>query len=610
MNSSQTKWLVGLALALFAFIVVLETRRPAGPPKLPTDEPLVPQLRPSSVTRIEFTRSNATFRAERTGGQWRITAPLAYPAHDLALNALLDVCSRLKPQLVIGSPQARSPADFGLSPPQATVLFLQGGAPVELRIGSRTTMTNQLYVQVAGTPHIAVTDATLIELLPKTVDDWRDRRLLSLAGVKFDRLRIRTGTRDLVMQRDATNQLWRITQPAPDKRANSLLIEQLIRDLQAWPITQFVTDDPKAELETFGLQTPEAELAFGSGTNDLLVVQFGKSPTNQPDFVFARTPATTNVVLVGRDRLDPLRAPVWDFSERRLLDALPGDAVDTIEVRGKETFTLRLETNSTTNLVWIADDKLKTLTDPQLMQGFLANLVTLEAVELAKDVVTDFTPYGLASAGRSISLLKSTTNNVGGLTNKLVSRLEFESRLPTAQFVDRLFARRHDENSVYVVPRGEVERLAWALFQIQDRTVWNFTSNQVTAVTVEFDGRNRRLTRAPNGSWTEGAEPADPIRSLALEETMLRLGKLRAEQWVDLGPARLPVLGISDTSHRVTVELAGTPARTNTVTFGFVPRGRNAWAAVTDPRSGQPLVFEFSRSLYYDYVVQYLGPPK
>lgn len=595
---------------LFALIVVLETRQPVGSAKSATDESLVPQLRPSSVTRIEFTRSNDTFRAERTAGQWRITAPLAYPAHDLALNALLNVCSRLKPQLIIGSPQARSPADFGLSPPQATVLFLQGGAPVELRIGSVTAMTNQLYVQVAGTPHIAVTDATLLDLLPKTVDDWRDRRLLSLASMKFDRLRVRTGTRDLVMQREATNQLWRITQPAPDKRANSLLIEQLIGDLQGWPVQRFVTDDPKADLEPFGLQIPEAELAFGSGTNDVLIVQFGRSPTNQPDLVYARMPAVSNIVLVARARLDPLRAPVWDFSERRLLDALPSDAVDTIEVRGNETFTLRLQTNSTTNLVWVADDKLKTVTDPELMQGFLANLVTLEAVELAKDVVTDFAPYGLAPAGRSLSLLKSVTNSLGGLTNKLVARLEFERRQPGAQFVDRLFARRHDESSVYVVPRGDVERLAWALFQIQDRTVWNFASNHVTAVTVEFDGRSRRLARAENGRWLEGSEPLDGLRSVALEETMHRLGRLRAEQWTHLGADRLPVLGISDTWHRVSIELAGTPALTNTVRFGFVPRGRNAWAAVTDPRTGQPLVFEFSRSLYYDYVSQYLGPPK
>jgi hypothetical protein len=607
-NSSQTRWLVGLAVALFAFIVVTELRRAGTPAPAARTESLIPQLRPGGVTRVEFTRSNATFRAERVAGQWRLTAPLAYPANDLALSTLLDVCSRLKPQLIIGPPQARSPADFGLSPPQATALFLQGGAPVELRIGSRTPVNNQLYVQVAGTTHIAVTDANLLELLPKSVDDWRDRRLLSLAGVKFDRLRVRTGPRDLLMQRDATNHLWRITQPAPDKRGNAPLIEQLLRDFQQWPIQRFVTDDPKADLEPLGLQTPEAELAFGTGTNDTLVVQFGKSPTNQPDLVFARLSATTNITLVSRDRLEVLRAPVWEFTEHRLLDALPADAVDTIELLGRESFTLRLQTNSATNFVWVADDRLQTPTDPQLMSNFLANLITLEAVELAKDVVTDYAPYGLAPPGRSISLLKTGTNGLGALTNRLVARLDFgdSTKLP----IDRVFARRHDESSVYVVPRGDMNRLAWSLFQLQDRTVWNFASNQVTAVTVEFDGRSRRLTRAASGQWTEGSEAVDPLRNVALEETMFRLGHLRAEQWVHLGADGLPVRGIGESSHRVRVELADPQARTNTVTFGFVPRRRNAWAAITDPRSGQPLVFEFSRSLYYDYVVQYLGPPK
>ncbi|MFA6547277.1 MAG: DUF4340 domain-containing protein, partial [Limisphaerales bacterium] len=340
-------------------------------------------------------------------------------------------------------------------------------------------------------------------------------------------------------------------------------------------------------------------------TNDLLVVQFGKSPTNQPELVFARSLATTNIMLVPRDRLEALRAPVWDFCEHRLLDALPGDAVDAIEIRGKENFTLRLQTNSATNLVWVADDKLQSATDPQFLQSFLARLVTLEAAELAKEVVTDFTPYGLAPAGRSISLLKSATNATGGLTNMLVARLEFGSGK-----VDSLFARRHDESAVYVVPRADVESLAWELYKIQERSVWRFTSNQVAALTVSFDGRSRRLTRAADGRWSEGGEAADDVKNIALEETLFRLGQLRAEQWTRLGADALPVYGVSERNHRVSVELAGPVARTNTVTFGTLPRGRNPWAAVTDPRSGQPLVFEFPRSLYLDYIVQYLGPPK
>lgn len=606
MNSSQTKWLVGLAVAIFAFIAFEELRRPTGPPPSPVSQ-LVPGLRPATVTRIEFTQSNTTVRAELDAGHWRLTAPLSYPANSLLIKALLEVCSSRRPQLVIPAAQSQSPADFGLQPPQATVAFHQDGQRIELRIGSTTPVNRQLYVQVAGTDGIAVADANLLGYLPQTPDAWRDRHLLSLAKVKFDRVRVRTGTRDLVLQRDATNRLWRITLPTPPKRANTPLIEELLGRLRDWPVQQFISDDPRADLEAFGLHAPESELAFSQGTNDALVVQFGKSPTNQPEFVFARSLATTNIMLAPRGLLDMLRADLWEFSEHRLLDALPGDAVDIIVMAGREPFTLRLQTNSATNLVWVADDKLQTVTDPELMRNFLGNLVTLSAVELAKEVVTDYAPYRLVTPERRISLLKSGTNAAGTLTNTLVARLDFGGAE-----TDRLYARRHDESSVYVVPRADVDRLAWSLPLIQDRTVWSFTTNQVTAVTVDFDGRSRRLTRAGNGRWTEGTEPADEIKNTALEETMFRLGQLRAVQWTllaqDANDKQLAIRGINATSHRISVELAGTSARTNIVTIGFGSQTRNPWASVADRRTGRPLVFEFPRGLYREYILQYLSP--
>ncbi len=607
MNSSQTKWLVGLALALFTFIAFDELRRSVRPPALPDAEQLVPRLRPATVTRIELTHSNTTVRAEFAAGQWRLTAPLNYPADPLLISALLEICSTRRPQIIIPASQVKSPAEFGLQPPQATLLFHQGGTPIELRIGARTAVNNQVYLQVAGNDAIAIADANLLGYLPQTTDAWRDRRLLALTNVKFDRLRVRTGARDLLLQRDATNRLWRIALPSPTKRANTPLIEELLTKLGQWTVPQFITDDARADLETFGLHAPESELAFGTGTNDTLVVLFGKSPTNQPALVFARSPATTNVMLVPRELLDTLRADLWEFSEHRLLDALPTHAVDVLQVEGKENFTLRLQTNAAARFVWVADDAFKTVTDPVLMQSFSNNLIVLSAVELAKEVVTDYAPYGLATGTRRISLLKSGTNAIGTLTNTLVARLQFEERKPGAPFTDRLFARRHDESSVYVVPRGDVDRLAWSLHQIQDRTVWNFTSNQVAAVTVEFDGQSRRLTRTPNGRWAEGSEPAEEIKNVALEETLFRLGQLRAEQWTHLGADRLPIYGIGADSRRVSVELVGTPARTNTILFGNMPQGRNSYASVTDPRSGQPLVFEFPRALFRDYVAQYLG---
>ena len=93
---------------------------------------------------------------------------------------------------------------------------------------------------------------------------------------------------------------------------------------------------------------------------------------------------------------------------------------------------------------------------------------------------------------------------------------------------------------------------------------------------------------------------------MALEETLFRLGQLRAERWTARGTNQLAVYGVTDQNHYLSVELAGTTAKTNLIHFGNMPFRRNPYAAVMDPRTGQPMVFEFPRSLYMDYVVQYL----
>src|SRR5256885_5716395 len=62
-------------------------------------------------------------------------------------------------------------------------------------------------------------------------------------------------------------------------------------------ITQFVSDESRDDLDALGLQPPEAELAFGLGTNDIVTFQFGKSPGTNAAQVYARRADRNNVVL-------------------------------------------------------------------------------------------------------------------------------------------------------------------------------------------------------------------------------------------------------------------------------------------------------------------------
>ncbi|MBI3875890.1 MAG: DUF4340 domain-containing protein, partial [Verrucomicrobia bacterium] len=477
MNSSQTKYLVLCALALGVFIYFYEPgeSRPEKKSNLP--QRVFPPFKPADVTRIEFTHTNFTLRADHTNGAWMLSAPLPYPAQSTPIEGLLDACAHLKPQLRIEPRQVTTLSDFGLALPLAVVRVQLGTNTLELRIGNRTPVGNQLYVQAGGEPGVAVVDAALLGLLPASANDWRDRTLLSVAGINYDRLRARFGARELVFQHDPTNKIWRITSPTPAKRADGPRVARLLQDLQKWEVQQFVTDDTRADLDAFGLTTPEAEIAFASGTNDVVVVQFGKSPTNDMNVVFARRAVHTNVVLVPRPLLDELRAPYWDWSDHHLMDSVPAASFDQIETRGTDGFIVRRDTNDSWHIV----SPVNQPADPDAIRMLLIRLGELEAVELATEVVTDFKTFGLAPPARRFTLSLNTTNAAGAPTNAVVAQVDLSAAElgDATKQRDGLYARRSDENFAYIVTRLDVARIPAAFWQVRDRQVWSFTTNQV-----------------------------------------------------------------------------------------------------------------------------------
>ena len=74
-----------------------------------------------------------------------------------------------------------------------------------------------------------------------------------------DAIVLTNGAKVIELRRDATNHLWRMIRPL-QARADSDRITDALQQLQAAQAAQFVTDDPKADLTTFGLQPADLDL--------------------------------------------------------------------------------------------------------------------------------------------------------------------------------------------------------------------------------------------------------------------------------------------------------------------------------------------------------------
>jgi hypothetical protein len=589
MKWRNTWLLAGLALALLAFIVLVERHTGTSQPPVTLPVRLLPRLKAAEVTAVVVRRTNQfVLRAERNGESWRLTAPLAYPAAPVAIERLLTTleqvvtATHLSPREMASRGQKL--ADFGLDAPPAVITLEQGADRQELQFGARTTAGDQIYAQVVGAPGISVVETALLDLLPPTVDDWRNLALFELSGWDFDRVEIVKTNGGMYLTRDATNGAWQLSRPR--LRADQLKVEGLLEKLHQARVTQFVTDDLKADLDSFGLQNPPLELVLGRGTNQAQRVQFGKSPANDTTNVYARRLSQTNVVLVAKSLLDTLNTPAAEFRDRRLLAFAP-NLVTLIEARSEEPFTIRRQTND----LWLAGESVPA--DPFFMQDWLQRLSQLQVTEFVKDVVTDFASYGLAPPRRQY-VLKTSVTNAAGATNVVIGELQFGTNTS-----DKIFVRRADEDSVYAIRYLDYFRMPAAAWQLRDRRVWTFTTNQVARVTLRQNGRSRVLLRGPNGDWTIAPGSQGIINPLAAEEMVFRLGELYAVMWAARGKENLPQYGFAETNLQIAVELKlGEKTQTLTLDFGGAAPSRFPYAAALV--DGQVWIFEFPWFLFQD----------
>ena len=596
MKWTQTWYLLALAGALAAFIFFFE-RQLADTGTTAPPEKVLPQFKSTGVTSLQLRRGKQfVLHLERAGESWNFSSPLAYPAAPVAVESLLKFLEQLVPQTRI-SPEEMSSRkhgadEFGFDAPQAVLILQAGESRHELQIGARTAAGDQVYLQVVGRPGIYVVEAALIDRLPRTVNDWRETALLNLAGWNFDRVETIKNGGGLALQRDPATKLWQLSRP--QQRADQAKVEALFDKIRQARALDFVTDDPKADLEAFGLQPPVLELWFGQGTNHTQRVQFGRSPTNDPASIYARRLSQTNIVLVPKTLLETLHTPFTELRDRRLVAFNPA-AVDLIEVRGAEPFTLRRQTNHT----WTTGDNLTA--DIPYMRDLLVLMSQFEIIEYVKDVVTDFSSFGLKPPQLQY-ILKAAVTNAAGPTNVVLAQLDFGTNLN-----DQVFVRRADEDSVYAVRNLDFHYLPSAAWQLRDHRVWNFTTNQVVRVTIQQHGQTRLLVRTPGGDWSLAPGSPGTINPWALEEIMFRLGDMYAMTWVARGAEGRARHGFTGNGHTISIEIkVGDKFQTLTMDFGGPSLLRLPYASTLV--DGQPWIFEFPWQLYPD-VLRELSVP-
>jgi len=609
MNSKSTGiWFV-IAAALLAFIFVFEHYfRPVvtGP------APLLPNLRPAAVTSIQVFPSGAQeISADRANGGWVLTRPVVYPAQTAAIGALLDALQKLAPEKISAAElreHKNSDAEFGFENPQATLVISAGEQSWQLKAGNRTAPGDQVYLRVVGVDGAFVADAGWLKLIPRAADEWRDTALVSAGQNSFDWIVLTNGAKVIELRRDPTNRLWRMIRPL-QARADMDHISDALQRLATARVTQFITDDPKADLSAFGLQPADLDLWLGRGTNLTAAVHLGKSPTNDAAQVYAKredwNTVITNwntVVTTAREPLAPWRGEVNDFRDSRLFELTA--PVAEIEVstlrsstatedgRGQNNFILRQQGSNDWRIV-----AEKFPADADNVQLFVKTLADLRIADFVKDAVTisNLPDYGLAVPQREIIL-----RSKAGDTNAIIAQLDFG-----AAGTNEVFVRCAGEDFIYAVTAQDFNRLPESDWEFRDRRIWDFKAEDVAQITIHQGGRIRQIVHNGPGKWSLAAGSQGVIEGKSIEQAAQQLRQLTALAWFPRNLTEPEKYGFGTNNLQITFELKG--GEKDTVDFGGeFAGGQTALAAVT--LDGERWAFLFS-PVPYQFVLSFLTIP-
>jgi hypothetical protein len=508
MNPRSTWLLILTALGLGAYVYWSERTPSVRVDGLAGPRIAFESIVPAQVTAVELLRSNSVVRVEREGDTWRIRQPMADLADRSAVEAFLRSLGRLRPRSWIPSSQLDSGSGglhaFGLDASATTLKVESGGSRLFFKLGGLAPAGGQFYFQRVGDDGIFTADSGLLDTLPEGVSAWRDRALFSVPPVDVDRVELR-GRTTFEAVRTPDRAGWRLVQPIA-ARADGDRLEALMGILQRSRIAEFVSDAPGTDLERFGLQPPEAEVLLHGGSNTLVHLQIGRSPTNNPGWVYVRRMAATNVVLIPAPAVLPLQGVLATYRDRRLLPPIVQTTRVEFNAAGRESLLERQGTNW-----WVAGTpRLRARAD--LVDFFLSRINALEIADFANDVVADYSRYGLATPARTYSFQSSTNSPFRLLVGETSER---DTPL--------VFTRRSDEPAVYGVRRADIARLPESALQFRD---FRFASSNVVKVVVVHQGRTRTLERSTSGEWAvSSGEPGAPF-SPAAEETLHRMGMI------------------------------------------------------------------------------------
>jgi len=297
--------------------------------------PSILKLEENSITKLELKKKDAPpILLTRSGSDWKISEPKAFAADQTTVSSMLSAISSLDSERVVED-KSSNPERYGLASPAFELDITEKGNKTDrLLLGDDTPAGSGVYAALVGDPRVFTIAEYRKTSLDKSLNDLRDKRLLSVSPDKVSRLEISGHNGEIEFGHNQDE--WQILKPKP-MRADTFAVSELVRKLT----------DARMDFSGSDKAATESDSAFPKGTPLATVKLTDESSTQQlqirkaKDVYYAKSNLVDGAYKVDASLADAVNKKVEDFRNKKLFD-FGYSGPNQLEIHsGPKAFSLR-----------------------------------------------------------------------------------------------------------------------------------------------------------------------------------------------------------------------------------------------------------------------------
>jgi len=280
----------------------------------PESSPKILTLQAADIAALSIRKKSgaSVALARNDAGQWQITAPQALAADQDAVSSMLSTLTSLNSDRLVED-KASNFDQYGLTQPSVEVeITKKDGKTQKLLVGDDTPTGNGAYATLAGDSRVFTMASYNKNVLVKSSNDLRDKRLLTFDSDKVSGIELTAKKQTIALARSKDE--WQIVRPKPF-RADRSQAEELLRTLHDARMDLSGSEDDKKASAAFGSGTPfaAARVTDITGTQELQVRK------NKDDY-YAKSSAVPGVYKISSATGPGLNKSLDDLRNKKLFD--------------------------------------------------------------------------------------------------------------------------------------------------------------------------------------------------------------------------------------------------------------------------------------------------